>query len=176
MPSTTILGIDKRTKISFFKKGLNGELKKALVYQITLPDIFDKFVQACIKIDNQILVNKEVRDAIPRMQGGQFAPTPAASTSTGTHSSPMDLSGARYRSQKRGLVTDQEKKRCRENNQCLYCGSSGYRASQCPYKQSRGKPSAATAATSEGGVLIPAVPILSSASVAPAQVLYEAKN
>ena len=53
MPLATILGIDERTKISFFKKGLNGELKKALSDQITLPDIFDEFVQACIKIDNE---------------------------------------------------------------------------------------------------------------------------
>ena len=178
VPLATVLGIDERTKISFFKKGLNAELKKALSYQITLPTGFDEFVQACIKIDNQIRANTEARDAIPRTQGGQFAPTP--STSTGTHSGPMDLSGARYRSQKRGPVTDQEKKRRRDNNLCLYCGSSGHWASQCPHKRSRGKPSAAAAvtATSEGGVLIPvpAVPVLSSVSVAPAQVLYEAKN
>ena len=172
----TVLGIDERTKISFFKKGLHAELKKALSYQITLLTGFEEFVQACIKIDNQIRANREARDAILRTQGGQFAPTP--STSTGTHSGPMDLSGARYCSQKRGPVTDQEKKRRKDNNLCLYCGSSGHWASQCPHKRSRGKPSAAAAATSEGGVLIttPAVPVLSSASVAPAQVLYEAKN
>ena len=126
VPLVTILGIDERTKILFFKKSLNGELKKALSYQITLPFIFDEFVQACIKIDNQIRANKEARDAIPRTQGGQFAPAPAVSTSTGTHSGPMDLSGARYRSQKRGPVIDQEKKRRRDNNLCLYCGSSGH--------------------------------------------------
>ena len=120
----TVLGIDERTKISFFKKGLHAELKKALSYQITLPTGFEEFVQACIKIDNQIRANREAHDAIPRTQGGQFAPTP--STSTGTHSGPMDLSGARYRSQKRGPVTDQEKKRRRDNNLCLYCGSSGH--------------------------------------------------
>ena len=132
VPLATILGIDERTKISFFKQGLNGELKKALSYQIT---------------------------------------------STGTHSGPMDLYGAQYRSQKRGPVTDQEKKRRRDNNLCLYCGSSGHWASQCPHKRSRGKPSATAAAISEGGMPIPpAVPILSSASVAPAQVLYKAKN
>ena len=177
VPLGTILGIDECTKISFFKKALNGELKKALSYQITLPDIFDEFVQACIKINNQIRANKEARDAIPRTQGGQFAPAPAVSTSTGTHSGPIDLSGARYCSQNGGPVTDQEKKRRRDNSLCLYCGSSGHWASQCPHKRSRGKPSAAAAATSEGGVPIPpAVPVLSSASVAPAQVLYEAKN
>ena len=180
VPLATILGFDERTRISFFKKGLNGELKKALSYQITLPDTFDEFVQACIKIDNQIRANKEARDAIPRTQGGQFAHAPTTSTSTGTHSGPMDLSGARYRSQKRGPVTNQEKKRRRDNNLCLYCGSSGHWASQCPHKRSRGKPSAAAAvtATSEGGMLIPtpAVPVLSSASVVLAQVLHEAKN
>ena len=94
----TILGLDDRTKISFFKKGLHAELKKPLSYQITLPTGFGEFVQACIKIDNQIRANREARDAIPRTQGGHFARTP--STSTGTHSGPMDLSGARYRSQK----------------------------------------------------------------------------
>ena len=107
VPLATILGFDDRTRSSFFKKGLNGELKKALSYQITLPDIFDQFVPACIKIDNQIQANKEAQDSIPRTQGGQFAPTPT--TSTGTHSAPMDLSGTRYRSQKRGPVPDQEK-------------------------------------------------------------------
>ena len=35
VPLVTIFGIDERTKISFFKKGLNGELKQALSYQIT---------------------------------------------------------------------------------------------------------------------------------------------
>ena len=175
VPLATILGFDERTRISFFKKGLNVELKKALSYQITLPDIFDEFFQACIKIDNQIRVNKEARDAIPKTQAGQFTPTPT--TSSGTHSGPMDLSGARYRSQNRGPVTDQEKKRRKDNNLCLYCGSSGHWACQCPHKRSRGKPSAASAATCEGGVPIPlAVPVLSSASVATAQVLYEAKN
>ena len=175
VPLATILGFDERTRISFFKKGLNGELKKALSYQITLAHIFDECVPACIKIDNQTRSNKEARDAIPRTQGGQFAPIPT--TLTGTYSGPMDLSGARYRCQKRGPVTDQEKNHHRDNNLCLYCGSSGHWASQCSHKQSRGKPSAAAAATSEGDVPIPpAVPVLSSASVAPAQVLYEAKN
>ena len=174
------LGFDERTRISFFKKGLNGELKNVLSYQITLPDIFDEFVRGCINIDNQIRANKKARDSIPGTQGGQFAPPPTTSTSTGTHSGPMDLFRARYRSQKRGPVTDQEKKRRRDNNLFLYCGSSSHWATQCSHKQSRGKPSAAAAitATSEGGVLIPApaVPVLSSASIVPAQVLYEAKN
>ena len=138
VPLATILGIDEHTKISFFKKGLIGEIKKAHSYWITIPDIFDEFVQACIKIDNQIRANKKAHDGILRTQGGQFAPAPAASTSSGTHSGPMGFSGARYCSQKRGPVTDQEKKRHRYNNLCLYYGSSSHWASQCPHKRSRG--------------------------------------
>ena len=60
----TVIGIDERTKISFFKKGLYAELKHALSYKITLPTGFEEFVQASIKIDNQIRANREARDAI----------------------------------------------------------------------------------------------------------------
>ena len=78
-------------------------------YQITLPDIFDEFDQACVNIDNQIRANKEARDSIPRTEAGQFAPAPTTITSTGTHSGPMDLSGARYHSQKQGSVTNKRR-------------------------------------------------------------------
>ena len=128
----TILRLNDRIKMSFFKNGLHAELKKALSYQITLPTGFEGFVQACIKIDNQIRANREASDTMPCTQGGQFAPI--SSTSTGTHSGPMDLSRAQYCSQKRCLITNQEKKRYRDNNLCLYCGSSGHWASQCPHK------------------------------------------
>lgn len=89
-----ILGFNECTQICFFKEGPNGEPKKALSYQITLPDIFNKCVQACIKIDKQIRANKEVYDSIPITREGQFAPAPATSMSTGTHSGSMDLSEA----------------------------------------------------------------------------------
>ena len=42
----TVIGIDEQTKISFFKKTLHAELKKALSYQITLPTGFEEFLQA----------------------------------------------------------------------------------------------------------------------------------
>ena len=130
-----MIGIDEQTKISFFKKKLHAELKKALSYQITLPTGFEEFIQACIKIDNQIRANREVHEAIPGTQGGQFAPTP--STCTSIHSGPIDLSGARYHSQKQGPITAQEKKRSRDNNLYLYCGYSRHWGSQCPYKRSK---------------------------------------
>ena len=183
VPLATILNYDGRTKISYFRRGLHRELRKALSYQST-PDDFDTFVQFCIKIDNQIRAERESRDP-PRTQGGQFTSGPGASTSTstGTHPGPMDLSAGtrQYKSQKRGPVTPMEKKRRRENNLCLYCGSPGHWASQCPHKK---KSRTAAAATIDEGVALPAtisytpaVPTIPvPASAAPAQILYEAKN
>ena len=184
VPLATILGYDARTKISYFRRGLHRELRKALSYQGTTPEDFDAFVQLCIKIDNQIRAERELRDP-PRTQGGQFTsgPGPSPSTSTGTHSGPMDLSAStrQHKSQKRGPVTPIEKKRRRENNLCLYCGSPGHWASQCPHKK-MGR--TAAAATIDEGVALPATisytPVVPTipvpASAAPAQILYEAKN
>lgn len=90
----------------------------------------------------------------------------------------MGLPGAQYCCQNWGLFIDQQKKRCRDKVLSLYCGSWTDWASQCPHKRSRRKPSPAATTTSEGGGLIPtpAIPVLFSASVIPAQVIYEAKN
>ena len=52
VPLATILNMDVRTRISFFQRGLQNELRKALSYRDTLPDTFDAFVQMCIRIDN----------------------------------------------------------------------------------------------------------------------------
>ena len=44
----------------------------------------------------------------------------------------------RFQSKKRGPLTEQEKKRCRDNNLCMYCGKPGHIASECrapPNKQ-----------------------------------------
>ena len=175
VPLATILNMDERTRISFFQRGLQNELRKALSYRDTLPDTFDAFVQMCIRIDNRIRAHRESNPI--RTQGGQFAPNTnnnvIPSTSTGTHPGPMDLSAAgRNRSQKRGPITEAEKKRRRENHLCLYCGSPGHWASQCPHKKTKGKPTASTALIDVSA--IPALPI--SPPVSPAQILYEPKN
>ena len=186
VPLATILGYDARTKISYFRRGLHHELRKALSYQ-SIPDDFNAFVQFCIKIDNQICAERESRDP-PRIQGGQYAPS-GPSTRTGTHSGPMDLfAGTRttYKSQKRGPVSPIEKKRRREKNLCLYCGSLGHWASQCPHKKKSRTAGAASADTTynEGVALlatisytlaVPTIPA-SRPSAAQAQILYEAKN
>src|SRR4029077_10655104 len=135
VPLATILRLDDRTKISFFRDGLRGELKRGLMYQLNLPVDFDAYVQTCIMLDNQIRANREARD-VPRTQTGQFAqnPAPRTSTSTGTHSGSMDLSAAgrtpqNIRGQRRGPLNAAEKKRRRDNSLCLYCGNPGHWAS-----------------------------------------------
>ena len=186
VPLAMILSYDARTKISYFRRGLHRKLRTALSYQST-PDDFDALVQFCIKIDNQNRSECELRDP-PRTQGGQYALS-GPSTSTGTNSGPMDLSaGTRttYKSQKRGSVTLIEKECRRENNLYLYCGSPGHWASQYPNKKKSRTAAAANAGTPDNeGVALPAtisytpaVPTIpaSGPSVAPAQILYEAKN
>ena len=191
VPLATILNYDDRTKISYFRRYLHRELRKALSYQSTSEN-FDAFVRFCIKIDNQIRAERESSNPTPRTQSGQFTAGPGPSTSTGTHSGPMDLSAGgrqpvgQYCSQKRGPVTPIEKKCRRENNLCLYCGSSGHWASQCPNKKKTRTVAAANASTpdNEGVALLatisytPAIPTIpaSGPSAAPAQILYEAKN
>src|ERR1700753_63395 len=59
-----ILAYDDRTQISFFKRGLNQELQRAITYQLTMPTIFNEYVQACIKLDNNIRADKALHPRI----------------------------------------------------------------------------------------------------------------
>ena len=179
VPLAAIMNLNERTRIWFFRQGLHNELKTALSYQSTLPETFDAFAQACIKLDNQIRAFRETHENA-RTPGGQFtSQNSKPSTATRTHSGPMDLSAAgKFRNQKRGPVSDIEKKRRRDNNLCLYCGSSGHWVSNCPHKRTRGNTAAAAnIATQEGGIIycIPACTLKGTIGAAPAQILYEPK-
>ena len=166
VPLATILRIDDRTKISYFQQGLNDALQDSLAQQLLLPEEFNEYVQACIKIDNQLRARKEQKSA-HRSHDGRFTPH-QNTTATGTQPGPMDLSAAgrgpqRTQGQKRTPLTEAQKKHHRDNNLCLYCGSAGHWASNCPLKKSNPtnpKPTnrAATASTlpenTEGGVTL----------------------
>ena len=178
-PLATTLNLDQRTKIAFFRKGLNRELQTALSYNHNLPDVFDEFVQICIKLDNQIRVNRDNQ----KTQGQNSTNVPNntnISTSTGTQPGPMDLSAVGRTSQKRGPLTAAEKKRRRDNSLCLYCGSPGHWATTCPQKKRRTAASAVIA-ENDGGIPLltsptPAPTINSAICVSPAQILYKPKN
>ena len=125
-----VLEYDDRTKISFFKKGANNDFQVALAHQLNPLDNFDKYVAMCIQLDNNIRnLNGQGTYRYPHPPQNPVAsfssPSAPASTSSGTAPGPMDLS-ALNRSQKRGPINEAEKKRCRANNLCMYCGQSGH--------------------------------------------------
>ena len=151
---------------------------------ITQPhtDNFNEYVKQAIQVDNDL---RALNNRNPRNSGGQFTTKPVGttntpSTSTGVQPGPMDLSAAGHTSTTRGPLTAAEKKRCRDNSLCLYCGSPGHWATTCPQKQ-RQTAASAVIAENDGGVPLPTsptpVPTINSAICAsPAQILYEPKN
>ena len=184
-PVATQLRLDHVTRISWFKHGLSYEVGKMMITQPHTEN-FNEYVKQAIQVDNAL---RALNNRNPRNSGGQFTAKPAGttnntapstpSTSTGVQPGPMDLSAAR----KRGPLTAAEKKRCRDNSLCLYCGSPGHWATTCPQKKRRTAASATV--ESEGGVPLPPtiiaapapVPTINSAICAsPAQILYEPKN
>ena len=50
----TILEWDERTKISFFKKGLDEELQKLLLTNVNPTETFTEYVSVAIKLDNNL--------------------------------------------------------------------------------------------------------------------------
>ena len=174
----TILEWDERTKISFFKKGLNEELQKLLLTNVNSPNVFTEYVSIAIKLDNNLRAHKQQRYTTSRTNDGRFSqPTP--STATSSHPGPMDLSATRrtnyqpkYPSQKRGQLSDNEKQRRRNNNLCMYCGNPGQWATTCPHKKNKttNQPPA-KAATAE----VEQLEIVDSNTTLE-EVLYESKN
>ena len=83
----------------------------ALSYNHNLLDVFDEFVQICIKLDNQIGVNRDNQ----KNEEGQtnVSNSTNISTSTETEPGPMDLStvGRTFTAPKRSTLTVAEKKR-----------------------------------------------------------------
>jgi hypothetical protein len=131
-----VLEYDDRTKISFFRKGANNDLQTALAHQLNPPDNFDKYVAMCIQLDNNIRNLKGLNTHRPPPMATATAPPIVPNTSSGTASGPMDLSTIN-RSKKRGPINEEEKKRRRDNNLCMYCGQSGHWATNCPHKRQR---------------------------------------
>jgi hypothetical protein len=158
----------------FFKKGLNQELQKAITYQLTMPTVFSEYVQACIKLDNNIRADKALH---PRIFTNSRAPPATTSappatqtTATGTAPGPMDLSHGRTTgiSQKRGPLTEAQRKYRRDNGLCMYCGQQGHWAPDCPLRQKyQNRPQINAAAASESA---------NPAASTNASSLYETKN
>ena len=111
-----------------------------------MPTIFNEYVQACIKLDNNIRADKALHPRIFTNSNSRTPPintnntSPPAvqapqTTATGTAPGPMDLSQGSTRvtgiSQKRGPLTEAQRKYRRDNGLCMYCGQQGHWAPDC---------------------------------------------
>lgn len=125
---------DSTKKVKFYE-GLSEELKDALVGRLDDDDItFEQYACKCITLDRQLeqrrLERAGKRTTAPPSAASNAPSTlakPAASTATGTHPGPMDLSAV-----SRKKLTDEQKQYRRANNLCMYCGKGGHFVSACP--------------------------------------------
>ncbi|XP_036038640.1 retrotransposon-derived protein PEG10 [Onychomys torridus] len=110
--------------IDQFLEGLSDAMHEELAHQ-EIPDTLSELISLCIFIERRM-----VRDAAAR------ANPPRALVLPQTHQ--MDptepVGGARMR------LTQEEKERRRKLNLCLYCGSGGHYADNCPAKASKNSP------------------------------------
>ena len=139
----TFLEWDERTKISFFKRGLDEKPQKLLLTNVNTTETFTEYVSITIKLDNNLLPHKQQRYTIMRTNNGPLSRT-TPSTVTGSHSGPMHLSATRcmkyqskYTSRKREPISDNEKQRHRNNNLGMYCGNPGRWATDSLYKTNK---------------------------------------
>jgi hypothetical protein len=122
---------NEAAKRSALLRGLNNEIKDALMLIDNIPTGFNDFVTSVQRLDNRIrarAAEKQGRTA-PRVTNPAPRPAPTPSTSSGTHPGPMDLSSYR-----RTLPIEERRKRIAEGR-CLYCGGFGHVARDCPNKR-----------------------------------------
>ena len=132
-------------------------------YQASPPENFYKFVQLCIKLDNQA---KQLRPHVPHPSASNTsyssAPKPTApSTAVGTAPGPIDLTNTDRTSRRRGPITDAVRQYRRENNLCSYYGGARHQCEGCPLIARNKKANTATLTPSlEISVpVVPAVPL-----------------
>ncbi|KAL0168697.1 hypothetical protein M9458_036919, partial [Cirrhinus mrigala] len=115
------------------QSGWNDVSLKDMFYNSLHPDLqtelacrrddlsFSEFVSVAIKIDNLM------RQA-PKRRGdkGSSRHLPAPTSTTTSSEEPMQLSNSR--------LSAEERKRCRSQDLCYYCGDAGHRSLGCPQK------------------------------------------
>lgn len=137
----TILQYDDQAKCHALERGLNREIKDALVHQDNPPDeTFTQFVARLNRLDNRIRARKQEQHTgrpnnTPRVPTTPTIPMPPAAeqgtTDVGTHPGPMNLSA------NRGRVPPAERARRIAQGLCNYCGGTGHFAAQCPARPNR---------------------------------------
>jgi hypothetical protein len=132
------LDVTDQTKMHHFKRGLKDEVLNQLAL-LPQPDDFNALVKLANQIDARIFAQRRNKSST-QAASIQLKTKPASKfTSVNVPVEikpvvsgpvPMQLDAT----QRRGPLTDAEKKRRRDNNLCLYCGKSGHIAHSCPAK------------------------------------------
>ena len=141
----TILQYDDQAKCHALERGLNREIKDALVHQDSPPDeTFTQFVARLNRLDNRIRARRSQQNATRMTNTQQDSPRispPTAvhvpttvvqgTTDVGTHPGPINLSA------NRGCISSAECARRIAPGLCNYCGGTGHFAAQCPARPHR---------------------------------------
>ncbi|KAL6074379.1 hypothetical protein STEG23_012129 [Scotinomys teguina] len=117
--------------IDQFLEGLGDEMHEELAHQ-EIPNTLSELISLCIYIER-----RQARDAADAAAANKpRADPPRALVLPQTHQTdPTEpVGGARMR------LTQEEKERRRKLNLCLYCGSGGHYADNCPAKASKNSP------------------------------------
>lgn len=113
--------------------GLKSEVKDALAYSNENPATLKLLSDLAIRLDNRLFDRKADKASVPSARSSTATPrvitSPAPRVDT-----PMDIDGIYTRKFK--PLTDDEKKRRRDLNLCMYCGAPGHKAGECPKKSS----------------------------------------
>lgn len=152
---TAVLHYSDENLISAFEHVLNEGVTDRIYSQPEPPTSFEEFSKLCIVMDNNqrayerrygstsrrqptirpfvptysrnFNAGPQPRPQYPQQQTVRYNPR---STAFGNHPGPMDLGAT----QRRGPLTEAEKRHRREKNLCLYCGGAGHFANTCPNK------------------------------------------
>jgi Retrotransposon gag protein len=133
------LDLDNSSKHSMFYKGLNSDIKKALIY-FPPAKTFEELLKQCVSIDQRRYAScqeekfseksSKAHSKSPSSNNykkpGQSPSSNSSSGSTQKHNKLNQSSGPHE-----PLSTD-EKNRRRVNNLCFRCGSSQHRVGNCP--------------------------------------------
>ena len=134
------LELDEPSKQSMFYRGLSSGIKRSLIY-FPQPKTFDELLEKCVSIDQRQYALRQEEKLAEKSSKSQYKPPsnnnnpkkPSQSTTSG-----YSQSGSSKQKQPsqpggpRGPITDEEKKRRRDNNLCFRCGSPDHRIGDCP--------------------------------------------
>ena len=142
------LNLDDGSKQSMFYKGLDSEIKKALIFFPAAKN-FDELLEQCVSIDQrQYALRQEEKHA---GKSSKHSKSPGnnsnannfkksgQSSSHNSGSTPEQKQSGHSDSPRRphGLVSKDEKNHRRENNLCFRCGSPKHRIVDCPLDKGR---------------------------------------